>query len=70
MPIQYAYKDREIEIVVSDAVDETDYFLGTDANRTRTVRQPYASPGCDKEHRMVYKAKDEVIFIASCKFHY
>jgi len=43
MPIQYAYKDREIEIVVSDAVDETDYFLGTDANRTRTVREPYAN---------------------------
>jgi antitoxin YefM len=35
--LQYVYKDREIEIVVSDVVDETDYLLGTDANREHLI---------------------------------
>jgi antitoxin YefM len=35
--LQYAYKDREIEIVVYEVVDETDYLLGTDANREQLL---------------------------------
>jgi antitoxin YefM len=35
--LKYAYKDREIEIVVSEVVDETDYLLGTDANREQLL---------------------------------
>ena len=31
--LKIAYKDKEIEIVVTDIVDETDYLLGTSANR-------------------------------------
>jgi hypothetical protein len=32
-----AYKDKEIEIVVSDVVDETDYLLITDANHEHLI---------------------------------
>lgn len=31
--LKIAYKDKEIEIVVSDVVDDTDYLLSTEANR-------------------------------------
>jgi antitoxin YefM len=31
--LKIAYKDKEIEIIVSDVVDETDYLLSTEANR-------------------------------------
>lgn len=30
----------------------------------------YWSRRITKEHRLVYKVKDDTIFIASCKFHY
>jgi antitoxin YefM len=31
--LKIAYKDKEIEIVVSDVIDETDYLLSSEANR-------------------------------------
>ena len=31
--IQAAFKNKTVEIVVTDAIDETDYLLATDANR-------------------------------------
>jgi len=31
--IKEAFKDKEIEIVVSDSVDETEYLLSTEANK-------------------------------------
>lgn len=31
--IKAAFKDKTVEIVVSDAVDETDYLLSSEANR-------------------------------------
>lgn len=31
--IQVAFKDKNIEITVTDRVDETDYLLSSDANR-------------------------------------
>ncbi len=31
--IKAAFKDKTVEIVVSDAVDETEYLLSTEANR-------------------------------------
>jgi len=36
--LKVAYKDKEIEIVVSDVVDDTDYLLSTEANRERLLR--------------------------------
>lgn len=35
--LKVAYKDKEIEIVVSDVVDETDYLLSTEANREQLL---------------------------------
>jgi antitoxin YefM len=35
--LKVAYKDKEIEIVVSDVVDDTDYLLSTEANRERLL---------------------------------
>ena len=31
--IQEAFRDKEIEIIVTDSIDETDYLLSTKANR-------------------------------------
>ena len=31
--IQEAFRDREIEIIVTDSIDETDYLLSTKANK-------------------------------------
>jgi antitoxin YefM len=31
--LKVTYKDKEIEIVVSDVVDDTDYLLSTQANK-------------------------------------
>jgi hypothetical protein len=31
--IKAAFKDKTVEIIVTDAVDETDYLLATEANR-------------------------------------
>ncbi len=31
--IQFAFKDKTVEITVTDAVDETEYLLATEANR-------------------------------------
>ncbi len=36
--LKVAYKDREIEIIVSDDIDETDYLLSTPANREHLLR--------------------------------
>jgi antitoxin YefM len=36
--IKVAYKDREIEIIISDDVDETDYLMSTPANRDHLLR--------------------------------
>ena len=36
--VKVAYKDREIEIIVSDDIDETDYLLGSPANREHLLR--------------------------------
>ena len=33
-------------------------------------RSGYWSRRITKEHRLVYKVKNDTIFIASCKFHY
>jgi antitoxin YefM len=35
--LKVTYKDREIEIVVSDVVDDTDYLLSTAANREQLL---------------------------------
>lgn len=35
--LKVAYRDKEIEIVVSDVVDETDYLLSTEANREQLL---------------------------------
>ncbi len=35
--LKYTYKDREIEIIVTDLIDETDYLLGTAANREQLL---------------------------------
>lgn len=32
------YKDREIEIIVSDEVEDTDYLMSTVANRDHLLR--------------------------------
>jgi antitoxin YefM len=36
--LKLAYKDKEIEIVVTDIVDETDYLLGNTANREHLLK--------------------------------
>jgi antitoxin YefM len=36
--LKVAYKDREIEIIVSDDVDETDYLMSSPANRDHLLR--------------------------------
>ena len=36
--IKVAYRDREIEIIISDDVDETDYLMSTPANRDHLLR--------------------------------
>jgi antitoxin YefM len=36
--IRVAYRDREIEIIISDDVDETDYLMSTPANRDHLLR--------------------------------
>ncbi|MFZ4616376.1 MAG: hypothetical protein ACOYM2_09315 [Rectinemataceae bacterium] len=36
--LKLAYKDKEIEIVVTDIADETDYLLGTPANREHLLK--------------------------------
>jgi antitoxin YefM len=36
--LKVAYKDREIEIIVSDDVDETDYLMSSPANREHLLR--------------------------------
>jgi antitoxin YefM len=35
--LKVTYKDREIEIVVSDVVDDTEYLMSTDANRDQLL---------------------------------
>lgn len=35
--LQVAYKDKEIEIIVSDIVDDTDYLLSSEANRAQLL---------------------------------
>ena len=35
--LKVTYKDREIEIVVSDDIDETDHLLSTKANREQLL---------------------------------
>jgi len=35
--LKVAYKDKEIEIVVSDVIDDTDYLLSTESNRERLL---------------------------------
>ncbi|MBY0434435.1 MAG: hypothetical protein K2U26_10025 [Cyclobacteriaceae bacterium] len=36
--IKEAFKDKEIEITVTDAMDETEYLLSTEANREHLYR--------------------------------
>ena len=36
--LKVTYKDREIEIIVSDNVDETDYLMSSQANRDHLLR--------------------------------
>jgi antitoxin YefM len=36
--LKITYKDREIEIIVSDEVDETDYLFSSPANREHLLR--------------------------------
>jgi len=36
--LKVAYRNREIEIIVSDDVDETDYLMSTPANRDHLLR--------------------------------
>ena len=36
--LKVAYKHREIEIIVSDDVDETDYLMSSPANREHLLR--------------------------------
>jgi antitoxin YefM len=46
--LKYTYRDKEIEIVVSDIVDETEYLLGTEANREHllaSIREIEAASG-------------------------
>jgi antitoxin YefM len=48
--LKVAYKDKEIEIVVSDIVDETDYLLSTKANREHlleSIREIESSDGLE-----------------------
>lgn len=35
--LKAAYRDREIEITVSDVVDDTEYLLSSDANRDQLL---------------------------------
>lgn len=35
--IKATYKDREIEITVTDVVDDTEYLLSTEANKTHLL---------------------------------
>ena len=35
--LKVTYKDKEIEIIVSDVVDDTDYLLSTEANRDQLL---------------------------------
>jgi len=35
--LKVAYRDREIEITVSDIVDDTEYLLSTEANRDQLL---------------------------------
>jgi antitoxin YefM len=35
--LKAAYRDREIEITVSDVVDDTEYLLSSDANREQLL---------------------------------
>lgn len=36
--LKYAYKGREIEIIVTDIVDDTEYLLGTESNRAHLLQ--------------------------------
>ena len=36
--IKEAFKDKDIEITVSDLMDETDYLLSTEANRLPSTK--------------------------------
>lgn len=35
--LKVTYKDKEIEIIVSDVVDDTDYLLSAEANREKLL---------------------------------
>jgi antitoxin YefM len=35
--LKVTYKDKEIEIIVSDVVDDTDYLLSTEGNREQLL---------------------------------
>jgi len=45
--LKLAYKHKEIEIVVSDVVDDTDYLLSTKANREHLLESIKQIESCD-----------------------
>jgi toxin YoeB len=60
---------KRINLLIADSQRHPFTGLG-DPEPLRYHWTGYWSRRIDREHRLVYKATDEVIFIAQCRYHY